>query len=580
MDQHELKAGHPGSVVTRPTFRVFEHSLDALNQLQTIFDQVKSIEDSGAFPVPQDTGSLVVGEFNGNTGAFSSAVPPYILETQVLGKPHAFDIFLAAVKTVNVTLIFKLAGNPNPVTIAATSSDGVVSVTATAAPNQSQLTLDVQKSELVAWTITSGDTTISHQIGLWRNYIVGAGAFQLPALPITIVYAPPGPGSVSSYSQTVDKWTKTSVSIQQSSSTTTPQTGPQEDQVAAQFDNLMTFKSDLNAIGKLMASAPAAAFNFSSAPDTALPLGPLKDPFAGQTITPLPTPTGLKPWDDSASTAAISPDLVHTIGAALQEVASLLGSVSESLSQGTSVTSDSELTVDNKWVVGLSTAASSSQGQEYWLGDVFYYLLNAKVAWIAGPGQVTLALMGYEAIEAPSASDLLSGHSSLSPTVVGSLLDLDPFVRWRPGVPNTVVLPPLRSDQLTSRFTYWDTHDVYAGAGPVTESSQQTTTNTTATSNTSFSSDQVNETSGILAFAGIGPTTQAITTTLTQTNSQEDGQTLAVSSNFSLGPDPANNPYRVIVYFDQVFGTFAFTPPMPGPIFKGPITGSPVSNDR
>jgi hypothetical protein len=66
---------------------------------------------------------------------------------------------------------------------------------------------------------------------------------------------------------------------------------------------------------------------------------------------------------------------------------------------------------------------------------------------------------------------------------------------------------------------------------------------------------------GFLSLFGIGPSTESITkTTLTHSESfaKRTGKTIAEQVNFTPAPGMPDAPYFVEVYYDRIFGTFAF----------------------
>ena len=218
---------------------------------------------------------------------------------------------------------------------------------------------------------------------------IGLGAFTIPALPISIVYAPP-PNQ---------KQTNT---VSWSVSTTT---------------------------------GNASVVSFSEEDST-------RRPVPGQFASLNEVANGIS----SASTAAAAiPGVGPAISAAMNKIADGLGSESATETSGVTVSREGTLTITLTGTDTVTTLPSSGgPGQ----GDVICFLLNAKICWFAYHKKFQLVLFGYDAIARVSAAQLLnqSAHLGLDAATVQALLDLDPFVAAGP----MVELPSTRFKHLAT----------------------------------------------------------------------------------------------------------------------------------
>jgi hypothetical protein len=335
----------------------------------------------------------------------------------------------------------------------------------------------------------------------WRT--VGAGAVTIPVLPVAIIYAPVVDAqkkNQASSAQSTSVGNTTTIGFTTQNSTSVP--------IDSQFQTVSDVAKGMNALGGLLK------------------------------LTGIPIAT--------------------TIGGALSYVSSGLGTSSATQTNSTAVTSQHALAVTNTGL--LSQTALSSQGGPG-VGDIITYYYNARVLWYSENGRMTLAMLGFDGLAQPTVQQLKTALIDLQTQPTGtkhaqwkadssaieSLLQLDPFVA---GGAAAVLLPP--------RFVDVSHGAVEMGGGTMNYTATHTVTSTDLSTRVNTITKVENDNTGFLSFLGLGVTqTQGLQSQISQSNSSQDSTTKTVSQQYTLNGN-GNEYYSCEVYFDAVFGSFAF----------------------
>jgi hypothetical protein len=472
--------------------------------LDELYDRLKGIE--AVFPFATPTKTLRVGTFNVATKQFVPAPGVRRLATTefppVPGHPRRERFLLAQVNSVNVSLRFDVVNSQGSFEVT------IGGRTVQAAPGQDSVTIDVGRDNDFVWTLRSGSASLVDELMLTRPPILGTGAFRIPALPVLLVYEPPQDSArqnKASLGLTSTLGTSTSISFSGSQSVST---------------------------------------KFLSAPQ-------LADKF-GQAITAFQNVTG--------STAA------NPFVTAMRDIINALPSGSSSTSGVNTDTSDSTLNVTLTNTQTFPTEAHLGPGR----GDVIGYLSNARMVWaVASDGTVFLSFLGADRLVLITAQDLAQRISRLANSAGGnpergiasagpllgslqSVLNTDPLVSGRALRDNPRFVGPDEDPNLLLielwPGTAW-TNDVTHRISQDDKRSHQDTT--VATQDTSPGFLNV-----LLPFLG-SPQNQTIEIRSTRSLTKAVSVGQEVRDSVSLHAE-ANDHYAVQLYFDRVFGTFAF----------------------
>lgn len=457
------------------------------------YDTIKAQEVN--FPIPQPTGTILVGTLDGSTGKFTYAVPT---TTQVITippdpsghgstKPTKETVTVAHVTAVN---LFSVQLQFNVV-----HANGTLSVSipgkpkAQGATGQTSVLIDPGNATSLSFTVQCGSQAFSPDVPMTIDrYLVGAGAIKIPVLPISILYAPP----VDQQQKNIASWTTTDT------------------------------------------AGNTTAVSFSA-----------------QNSTTVPTLSPFKAWQDLTGEMKLGSQLLDKVpnavikgfASALSVISGLLGTSTTTGTNGTTIESDKSLTVTVSAGATISTnPAGGGQGK----ADVLYFLKNAQVCWYVNQGAMQLGLVGWDAVDAISTSLLQAqnGPTGLDQAARDSLLQLDPFVAGGPAV----ALP-------SPRFAYVETYDVNANQ---TYNGSYTLTSTDMQQNVLTETDVEDDTAAFLAFLNIGiPQTVKLQSVLTETSSAQVTTTKTITREVQFYANPTEY-YTVEVYCDVVFGTFAF----------------------
>ncbi len=477
--------------------------------------QVKQIE--GTIKWPNIYVTKKIGVFDAATGqfAFTSASLRTIDET-IGGDPgekpyqkpqHIHEEGQLLVQATDVGLIFEVKNR-----------NGDFSATVNgkkfnAPPNANTVTVNAGDVTKVKWSVHSDNKGFANEFKIVRSNLYGGGAFIVPALPVAVLYEPPMDAQQKNYasystSKSVGTTIKSGWTSEQS--TTTPAN-------PSQFRNAMQFKADADKAGTALSKVP--------------------NPYA------------------------------QAIGTILQILAAGMGSAGASTQSGTSVTSENALILNAGQEVSYGTAAKLGPG----LGDRIIYLKNARLAWLGNGHMVNISVLGYDKISSPTAKTLKDDWTELTSglqikTASSNGVKSAPKLGSRTGLDSHTILSLLKLDPFyghgsqvnldESRFAYVDTYEPNGGADSYKFVYDAATSYLDA--QTSFNVDTEEYSAGFLSFMGLGVTeTKKLTAKFTAHSSKEfhSSQKAEVSVHFYTKPDEI---YSMAVYYDRVFGTFAF----------------------
>lgn len=197
-------------------------------------------------------------------------------------------------------------------------------------------------------------------------------------------------------------------------------------------------------------------------------------------------------------------------------------------------------------------------------GDFIHYLRNARFAWVANDGRIRISLLGSESrgnltVESlradleqlasvsgrcGSRDEGVGAQTGLTCSSVAALLDMDPFGRT-----NFPTLDP-------ERFEPVKVESVAAGTPPQCRSYTRTLSRTDTTTRVRSTVKVEDYDRGLLAAIGLGVSeNKDLKTTTTHTNSQATTNEETSTVDYCFGSDP-DVPIDYQVTFDRAFGTY------------------------
>jgi len=393
-------------------------------------------------------------------------------------------------------------------------------------------------------TITiPGHNDISVSIFIVRPPVVGMGAFTIPALPMTIVYAPPQglqAKNTMTYSDTETFSRSVTSSVTSSTNTkTTP--------AYTAADLISKVAGAITAVAAVVGTGGAGAAGGASI------AGALSE--LGAALT-----GGAKDANDSTASAT------QQVSSELTLVSDILNALDPSPppSQSATVTTEQDqsltLTVQDMSLFG------SKAGLGPGVGDRIIYLTNLRLVWMAVNGEVGIYVLGFDGTGANAVQDLIQEEQSLStgnppqlgldlPTIQ-SLLSQDPLTATRHS-PIGAVEPPLVGPP---RFVPASPSS-RMGSGTGAQGDQFTASFDTATETKNVTTNtQTNSTDakpGWLAVIFGAPNLETVTTsTFTTTQTTDDKADDKITSTVTFFSEGANDPYNVKIFYDNTFGTY------------------------
>ncbi len=506
---------------------------------QQAYDAIKKLEANNTFPLPAPNKTVHVGNFDAATGKFKYAIKTVtITETEksstgkpVILKSTAGEIKLANV--VNLRLQFSVTNSKGTFTVAvagieASAAAGGRSVTVDVGLSQSIRTPD-GKISTVDGFIRSGTAEALLQFRIIRLPMVTGGAFTLPAVPIALVYAPP-PGSQNKNFAEDSRMNASSrkISTPMSSGTTN------------KAGDAYSTTEFIDKISGLASSVQSFLGGFSIVGED-----PLKKAGASTIL-------------------------------GLNLLSGILSSTTTSTSTALTTTTEHDLQVTDTDTTTTGTPAGLGPG----VGDRFVYLRNVKVAWLITNSGLSFTVLGDDGIRSFAAQQLLSDVkaiassagavktgpvTNLDAATLQMLLSLDPFVG---NAPPTLAAPRfVQNDPPSAVGSGTDPNgDVLSVSHDISTTDLSTQTNVTTTI-TDYKP-------GWLTALFNGNEAKEDQTTLGYTSSIQNSVEKKQTATVFFFARPTDPPYAVGLFFDRLFGTFAFTPAKDVVLKKSPAAST------
>ncbi len=517
----------------------------------TVYNRVKQLE--GTFPFPAPSAQIDAGYLDGATGNFvwSSGVrseTASLRDRQLLRKASwagsgiglggyrasgPFEERLALMQDPVTGSTLPAGTTSQPATIvhfaeinavnagvrfglrnAGTAGTVVVNGRTYTIPANSYVMVPVGTSSLVAFKITFGYRTFSSTLLLRRPAVIGAGAFTIPALPITIVYDPPQDSQKRNYA----RYSETAI-VGMTMSTISATTQGSSSPTTTEYQPLMGLKSEMTQVSTALSK--------------------VQNPYA------------------------------QAAGAALGLIAGGLGSADATQVDQVSEAREGTLVFTNKDISAIQTIEHLGPG----LGDSITVLRNARMVWLGTPGKVKLALLGWDTkvfFKAQTLKEDLQLISSGAATVgpksgldgetIRQILALDPFAfgGQSPRMP-------------APRFQYVESFGFPESGICYTKSYVEETSSSDLNARVTTSTRVANYSAGYLSFAGLG-----VTQTGAVSQSQVYGTSKLVTQGVSLVSDinlcaVSGDTYNITLYRDTLYNVLAaaLTPTTTTPALSG-----------
>ena len=374
--------------------------------------------------------------------------------------------------------------------------------TAQADGTQTSLSVDIWDAAAASWTIQANGISHSDSLRIQRpaGILGGAlGAFTIPVLPVTIVYAPP-----------VDSLKKSTATYVQG-------------QTVGQTTDFATSNDQSQTVPLTVANAAAMTTMLGFASSS------IASNLQADSKLPVPTLT-----TDQMAYLGLEGNLFSL-------ASSQIGQVNASETSGITDQSDTQMTVITTTSATFGTGANAGgPGQ----GDVIYFYHNLRMAWSYYQGGLRLCPIGYaNALHPVSAIQNDPASLGLSPQDAVSLLGLDPFVAGGPSA-----TPPAPRFQELDTWEY--SHGAFAQLTDlVTRDTKQTLTSINYNADTSSW-----DAGPILKELGFGGSNQT-TVKITNATGSDVSTTISISGQLFSGPADS---FVITVWYDTLFGTYAF----------------------
>jgi hypothetical protein len=376
-----------------------------------------------------------------------------------------------------------------------------------------------------------------------RPPVVGIGVFTIPALPMTIVYAPPQGAlkkNTVTYSDTATVSRTTSSSVTNSNNTKTVQAYSAADLIGKVAGAITTVAAVVGTGGAGAAGGASVAGALSQL--GAALFGPAKDA------------------NDSTA------DATKQISSELSLVSGILTAVGEpstSDSQTFTVQDDQSLTltITNMSQYGSGNALGPG------VGDRIVYLRDVKVVWMAVNGMVGIHVLGSAAIGANAVQDLMQEKAILqgggAPTLgldadtIDTLLSVDPIVSTAPGRLGWFGGPRIGPPRFVPADPAGRNGTTTSAGGDVFQASYDVATDSkhTVTSSTVKITDNKPGWGAVL-FGASDNTETTTTSTFTSSQATDDKADDKVTSTITLVSAGHDDPYNVKIFYDRTFGTY------------------------
>jgi hypothetical protein len=480
-------------------------------------DQVYALikQEEAQFAVPAPYVTIDVGTLDAATGSFtglrttSERDPeplPHGPHQHPVNPPPKFEgqqwisvtIDSSWRETITVTPAPKVALAPVLLRFSVTNAPAGWSVSAagvslTAQAGQTSVLVNVWDAAIVSWTLTAAGFTVTDSLRIQRPTgppAAAFGAFTIPVLPVTVVYAPPADSlglSTATYTTAETIGTSVDVGISNETSSTVPV------QATGFVGEVQGFTAGLK--------AEAAVLSAAGAPG----IGSAFTVFAGQ-----------------------------------------LGQVTSTHQDTISDGTDTTFTVSQS---ATATTGTSTAGGGPGDGDVLHFYKDLRMVWAYVDGDLRLCPLDQTDVFV-TVRGLRDnpGDTKLTPADAAALLALDPFVPS----PTAATLPADRFT-LVGRMEYGHGASHVMKLGFTRDTKQQVTHKQVSTDTTTWDAGP------ILKGLGVGGTTST-SFTLTNATGSDVSEMVTATANLASG---ANDYFVLNVWYDALFGTYAFQPLLP-----------------
>jgi len=485
-----------------------------------VFQRIKSLES--AFPLPIDYFTIDMGTFDAATGAFAGRITHSRTDPEPIEhgphqhpsnpKPHFQGEFWVSttidsrwrktltrvpapkVGLVPVLLKFNIKNQG-----ASSWAVVVAGETKTVRAGQSSILINIWDHGSANWSVKCGAKSYTDRILIQRSAvrIVGAGAFSIPVLPLSIIYAPPADAaglSKAVYETSESVGTTTSLLFSNEASSSKPSLPPR-------LSSLKNLQSAMNGLSAL----------FGESED--------------------PTMQGLSQ--------------------ALGKIAAGIGTISGTVTTGTVDEDSHSLTITES---RSQTLYAETKNGGPGAGDAIHYLRDAKFAWLMADGELQISLLGASNASYPAAYLIANASdpskTQLSPELVQQLLSLDPFVAGG----SMTHLPADRFEDMNSLV---GGPFEYGGGQTLSRAYEQTFATTDTRAHTSYTSHAQDFEPGWLSML-FGAEAEGLKTTLSVTQAAGTSHTETQSFRWDLHSG-TNERFVVSMWRDRIFGTYAFT---------------------
>lgn len=394
-----------------------------------------------------------------------------------------------------------------------------------------------------------GHQQIQVQLFILRPPVVGIGVFTIPALPMTIVYAPPQGAlhrNTATYADTQVVSRTVTTSISQDTSVKTVQAYSASDLIGKVEGAIAT-------VAAVVAARIAPAGDVSSPATTGAVTSP--SVVTARTVAALAAPDD---QDDTVTQA------LQAIQSGLNSVKTILDAVDDpigNMQQAVAVEDDSTLSL----TVTQLSQYGSFDGLGPGVGDRIVYLSDVKVVWMAVDGEVGIHVLGAKTIGANAVADLLQEKARLEAKIpatlhldiptIDALLSNDVIVAPRKRAIDAIApriapprfepaSPPGRTGTGTSGDgdVFAASYDVGTGQKHVTTSSSTTITdNKPSWAAVLFGTDNIDTTT---------------TATFVTTQTTDDTATDKTSTTITMVSTGLDDPYDISLFYDNLFGTY------------------------
>lgn len=558
--------------------------------LDEAYQQIKNFEQAGQIPLPEPQQTVVVGDIDAQSGAFKWEVPTM---EQTLANPttssssktenNSFSITGGQVYTTAVDLLLKFdiknARNIPPFesagfvgatkthaakrtgfqNIGGTWSSGVTiqetqGLFPTLVSNQTEIILDAGPAcskPVQAATIDPAITSFELKINaagqdqsiflfILRAPVLGVGAFTIPALPVTLMYAPPQGKLLQNYTQYTEE-----VSITRT--------------IASSFASSTATKAvQAYSVGDLLGKAA----------------GLIADAVAVVTaVNGAASGSGAGAGSGTSGSGGSGPGDSGGGFKSAQAVVKFVSDLAAGLSDSTTETDTTTLTVEDDNSVSVTYSSSESFGTPAGagpgIGDRFLYLKNVRALWMALNGEVGIHILGWEETRKDTAQTLIADQQALTTggpavtgldaTTLGKLLALDPFCvyKYEPfSSAGPLIAPPrfVLAEPTTGGTGTSPMGDIVSKTYEMTAEDKGTQTQIKTTA-TDFKPGWLN----VILGEDNTETATTFTMSISQlSDAKTDEEITEAVYYFSDGPD---DTYEVSVYYDRLFEPLLFIDP-------------------